>query len=186
MKRSAYRKFKIESVKGPDDFASMREAVHRHYENVLEEDEASLPDLVLIDGGKGQLSAAGEALEDLGLERLPIAAIAKKEEIIFVRGREDEPIRLPGESPLLQLFQAMRDEAHRFAVTYHRKRRELRDFDSELLDIPGIGEVRRKVLLRAFGSLERVRSANFEELAPYVGPKAAEQIIEYFRRPQTG
>ena len=186
MKRSAYRKFKIESVKGPDDFASMREAVHRHYENVLEEDEASLPDLVLIDGGKGQLSAAGEALEDLGLERLPVAAIAKKEEIIFVRGREDEPIRLPGESPLLQLFQAMRDEAHRFAVTYHRKRRELRDFDSELLDIPGIGEVRRKVLLRAFGSLERVRSANFEELAPYVGPKAAEQIIEYFRRPQTG
>ena len=186
MKRSAYRKFKIESVKGPDDFASMREAVHRHYENVLEEDEASLPDLVLIDGGKGQLSAAGEALEDLGLERLPVAAIAKKEEIIFVRGREDEPIRLPGESPLLQLFQTMRDEAHRFAVTYHRKRRELRDFDSELLDIPGIGEVRRKVLLRAFGSLERVRSANFEELAPYVGPKAAEQIIEYFRRPQTG
>ena len=186
MKRSAYRKFKIESVKGPDDFASMREAVHRHYENVLEEDEASLPDLVLIDGGKGQLSAAGEALEDLGLERLPVAAIAKKEEIIFVRGREDEPIRLPRESPLLQLFQAMRDEAHRFAVTYHRKRRELRDFDSELLDIPGIGEVRRKVLLRAFGSLERVRSANFEELAPYVGPKAAEQIIEYFRRPQTG
>ncbi len=185
MKRSAYRKFKIESVKGPDDFASMREAVHRHYENVLEEDEASLPDLVLIDGGKGQLSAAGEALEDLGLERLPVAAIAKKEEIIFVRGREDEPIRLPGESPLLQLFQTMRDEAHRFAVTYHRKRRELRDFDSELLDIPGIGEVRRKVLLRAFGSLERVRSANFEELAPYVGPKAAEQIIEYFRRPQT-
>ena len=186
MKRSAYRKFKIESVKGPDDFASMREAVHRHYENVLEEDEASLPDLVLIDGGKGQLSAAGEALEDLGLERLPVAAIAKKEEIIFVRGREDEPIRLPRESPLLQLFQAMRDEAHRFAVTYHRKRRELRDFDSELLDIPGIGEVRRKVLLRAFGSLERVRSANFEELAPYVGPKVAEQIIEYFRRPQTG
>jgi len=186
MKRSAYRKFKIESVKGPDDFASMREAVHRHYENVLEEDEASLPDLVLIDGGKGQLSAAGEALEDLGLERLPVAAIAKKEEIIFVRGREDEPIRLPGESPLLHLFQTMRDEAHRFAVTYHRKRRELRDFDSELLDIPGIGEVRRKVLLRAFGSLERVRSANFEELTPYVGPKVAEQIIEYFRRPQTG
>jgi excinuclease ABC subunit C len=80
----------------------------------------------------------------------------------------------------------MRDEAHRFAVTYHRIRRELRDFDSELLDIPGIGEVRRKVLLRAFGSLERVRSANFEELTPYVGPKVAEQIIEYFRRPQTG
>ena len=185
MKRSAYRKFRIESVKGPDDFAAMREAVHRHYENVLEEDEGSLPDLVLIDGGKGQLSAAAAALEDLGLERMPIAAIAKKEEIIFLKGREEEPIRLPGESPLLHLFQTMRDEAHRFAVTYHRKRRELRDFDSELLEIPGIGEVRRKVLLRAFGSLERVRSANFEELAPYVGPKVAEKIIEYFRNQPT-
>ena len=89
------------------------------------------------------------------------------------------------ESPLLHLFQAMRNEAHRFAVTYHRKRRELRDFDSELLDIPGVGEVRRKVLLRAFGSLERVRAANFEELAPYVGPKVAEQIVDYFRNQQT-
>jgi excinuclease ABC subunit C len=185
MKRSAYRKFKIESVKGPDDFAAMREAVHRHYENSLEEDEGSLPDLVLIDGGKGQLSAAVAALEDLGLERLPVAAIAKREEIIFLKGREDEPIRLPVESPLLHLFQAMRNEAHRFAVTYHRKRRELRDFDSELFDIPGVGEVRRKVLLRAFGSLERVRAANFEELAPYVGPKVAEQIVDYFRNQQT-
>jgi len=186
MKRSAYRKFKIESVKGPDDFAAMREVVHRHYENVLEEDEGSLPDLVLIDGGKGQLSAAAAALDDLGLERLPVAAIAKKEEIIFVKGREDDPIRLPAESPLLHLFQTMRDEAHRFAVTYHRKRRELRDFDSELLEIPGVGEVRRKVLLRAFGSLERVRSADFEELTPYVGPKVAEKIIDYFRGQQTG
>jgi excinuclease ABC subunit C len=184
MKRSAYRKFKIESVKGPDDFAAMREAVHRHYENSLEEDEGSLPDLVLIDGGKGQLSAAIAALEDLGLERLPVAAIAKREEIIYLKGREDEPIRLPAESPLLHLFQTMRNEAHRFAVTYHRKRRELRDFDSELLDIPGVGEVRRKVLLRAFGSLERVRGANFEELAPYVGPRVAEQIVAYFRNRQ--
>jgi excinuclease ABC subunit C len=185
MKRSAYRKFKIESVKGPDDFAAMREVVHRHFENVLEEDQGSLPDLVLIDGGKGQLSAATVALEDLGLERMPVAAIAKKEEIIFQKGREDDPIRLPGESPVLHLFQTMRDEAHRFAVTYHRKRRELRDFDSELLEIPGVGEVRRKVLLRAFGSLERVRSANFEELTPYVGPKVAEKIIEYFRSQPT-
>jgi excinuclease ABC subunit C len=186
MKRSAYRKFKIESVKGPDDFAAMREVVHRHYENVLEEDEGSLPDLVLIDGGKGQLSAATVALEDLGLERVPVAAIAKKEEVIFLKGRKDDPIRLPGESPVLHLLQTMRDEAHRFAVAYHRKRRELRDFDSELLEIPGVGEVRRKVLLRAFGSLERVRSANFEELAPYVGPRVAEKITEYFRSQQTG
>jgi excinuclease ABC subunit C len=182
MKRGGYRKFKIESVKGPDDFASMREAVHRHYENVLEQDEGNLPDLVLIDGGKGQLSAAVAALEDLGLESQAVAAIAKKEEILFVKGREDQPVILPRESPILHLVQRMRDEAHRFAVSYHRKRRELRDLDSELMDIPGIGEVRRKVLLRAFGSLERVKKASFEELSPYVGPKAAAQILQYFSK----
>ena len=182
MKRSGYRKFKIESVKGPDDFASMREAVHRHYQNVLEEDGGTLPDLVLIDGGKGQLSAAVAALEDLGLENQAVAAIAKKEEILFLKGREDLPVALPKESPVLHLIQRMRDEAHRFAVSYHRKRRELRDLDSELMDIPGIGEVRRKVLLRAFGSLERVKKASFEELSPYVGPKAAARILEYFSK----
>ncbi len=181
MKRSGYRKFKIESVKGPDDFASMREVVHRHYENVLEEDEGKLPDLVLIDGGKGQLSAAVAALNDLGLENQAAAAIAKKEEILFVKGRENQPIMLPKDSPVLHLVQMMRDEAHRFAVSYHRKRRELRDFDSELMEIPGIGEVRRKVLLRAFGSLDRVKKASFDELAPYIGPKAANQILDYFR-----
>ncbi len=182
MKRGAYRKFRIETVKGPDDYAAMREVVHRHYENVLEEDEGRLPDLVLIDGGKGQLAAAAAALEDLGLENQPVAAIAKKEEILFLKGSEDQPLHLPKESALLHLFQLMRDEAHRFAVTYHRKRRELRDFDSELLDIPGVGEVRRKVLLRAFGSLERVRSASFDELTPYVGPKVAESIVSYFKQ----
>jgi excinuclease ABC subunit C len=182
MKRNGYRKFKIESLKGPDDFAAMREVVHRHYENVLEEDEGNLPDLVLIDGGKGQLSAAVSALDDLGLESQAVAAIAKKEEILFLKGREDTPIELPKSSPVLHLVQMMRDEAHRFAVTYHRKRRELRDFDSELMDIPGIGEVRKKVLLRAFGSLERVKNAAFSELAPYVGPKAASQIIEFFAK----
>ncbi len=180
MKRSGYRKFKIESVKGPDDFASMREVVHRHYENVLEDDESASPDLVLIDGGKGQLSAAVAALDDLGLESWQVAAIAKKEEILFVKGRPDFPIELPKDSPVLHLIQMMRDEAHRFAVTYHRKRRELRDFDSELMDIPGIGEVRKKVLLRAFGSLERVKKASFDELAPYVGPKAASRILDHF------
>ncbi len=183
MKRRDYRKFKIESVKGPDDFASMREVVHRHYENALEADDGALPDLVLIDGGKGQLSAAIAALNDLGLEGLHVAAIAKKEETLYIKDREEEPLSLPKESPVLHLIQRMRDEAHRFAVGYHRKRRELRDFDSELLDIPGIGEVRRKVLLRAFGSLERVRNAKFEELTPYVGPKAAAHIIAHFSKP---
>ena len=182
MKRREYRKYKIANDKMPDDFAAMREVVHRHYENVLEEDAGELPDLVLIDGGKGQLAAAARALDDLGLENQQVAAIAKREEIIFVKGREDTPVALPKDSPLLHLIQRMRDEAHRFAVTYHRKRRELRDFDSELMDVPGIGEVRRKVLLRAFGSLERVRQAAFDELAPYVGPKAAAQIREYFKK----
>ncbi len=185
MKRSSYRKFKIESVKGPDDFASMREVVHRHYENVLEEDEGELPDLVLIDGGQGQLTAAVQALDDLGLENQAVAAIAKKEEILFLKDREDQPIALSKDSPVLHLIQMMRDEAHRFAVSYHRKRRELRDFDSELMDVPGIGEVRKKVLLRAFGSLERVRHAGYEELAPYVGPKAAAKIVEYFSKSDT-
>jgi excinuclease ABC subunit C len=182
MKRDGYRKFKIENVKGPDDFAAMREVVHRHYENALEQDEGNLPDLVLIDGGKGQLAAAIAALDDLGLESQAVAAIAKKEELLFVRGKEGQPIELPKDSPVLHLVQRMRDEAHRFAVAYHRKRRELRDFDSELMDIPGIGEVRKKVLLRAFGSLDRVKQAAFDELAPYVGPKAASQIIEYFSK----
>jgi len=181
MRRREYRRFKVESVKGPDDFAAMREVVHRHYENVLEEDEGALPDLVLIDGGKGQLSAAVAALDDVGLENQAVAAIAKREEVLFVKGRE-EPIALARESPVLHLIQMMRDEAHRFAVTYHRKRRELRDFSSELDEIPGIGEVRKKVLLRAFGSLDRVRHAKFEELAPYVGPKAASRILEFFAR----
>ncbi len=185
MQRNGYRKFKIESVKSPDDFAAMREVVRRRYESMLEQDEGNLPDLVLIDGGKGQLSAAVSALDDLGLESQEVAAIAKKEEILFVKGREDRPIELPKDSPVLHLIQRMRDEAHRFAVNYHRKRRELRDFDSELMDIPGIGEVRKKVLLRAFGSLDRVRSAAFDELAPYVGPKVASQIIEYFSRQST-
>jgi excinuclease ABC subunit C len=174
----------IENVKGPDDFAAMREVVQRHYENVLEQDEGNLPDLVLIDGGKGQLSAAVSALDDLGLETQAVAAIAKREEILFIKGREDAPVELPKDSPVLHLIQLMRNEAHRFAVTYHRKRRELRDFDSELMDIPGIGEVRKKVLLRAFGSLERVKQAAFHELAPYVGPKAAAQIIQHFNKSQ--
>jgi excinuclease ABC subunit C len=183
MKRSEYRKFKIESVIGPDDFASMREVVHRHYEGLLENDDGAMPDLVLIDGGKGQLSSAVDALSELGLEDQAVAAIAKKEEILFVHGKE-EPIVLPRESPLLHLIQTLRDEAHRFAVSYHRKRLEMRDLTSELDEVPGIGEVRKKVLLRAFGSLERIRQARYEELAPYVGPKAAAKLLEYFSKPE--
>ena len=179
MKKKDYRKFLVESVKGPDDFAALREVVHRRYESILEEEDEKLPDLVLIDGGKGQLSAAVAALEDLGLENQAVAAIAKKEELLFVKGRED-PIALPKDSPILHLIQTMRDEAHRFAVSYHRKRREMRDLTSELDDIPGIGEIRKMVLLRNFGSFEKVRQASYEDLAPFVGPKAASRILEYF------
>ncbi|MBP1595146.1 MAG: Excinuclease subunit [Acidobacteria bacterium] len=181
MKRSEYRKFKIESVKGPDDFAAMREVVHRRYEDLLENDESVIPDLVLVDGGRGQLSSAASALSDLGMEDQAVAAIAKKEELLFVKGRE-QPVVLPPDSPVLHLIQTMRDEAHRFAVSYHRKRLEMRDHSSELDGVPGIGDVRRKVLLRAFGSLDRIRRAKFEELAPYVGPKAAAKLIEYFEK----
>ena len=123
MKRSGYRKFRIESVKGPDDFAAMREVLHRHYENVLEDDEKNLPDLVLIDGGKGQLTAAVSALDELGLEGQRVAAIAKKEEVLFVKGGDEAGISLPKDSPVLHLIQKMRDEAHRFAISYHRKLR---------------------------------------------------------------
>lgn len=185
MKRSEYRKFKIESVKGPDDFASMREVVHRHYESVLEKDEGCIPDLILVDGGLGQLSAAVDALSDLGMEDQAVAAIAKKEEILFIKDRE-APVILDRESPILHLIQMLRDEAHRFAVSYHRKRLEMRDHTSELDGVPGIGEVRKKVLLRAFGSLERIRRAKFEDLAPYVGPKTAARLIEYFTKPADG
>jgi excinuclease ABC subunit C len=180
MTKKDYRKFLVESVKGPDDFAALREIVHRRYESILEEEDERLPDLVLIDGGKGQLSAAVAALEDLGLENQAVAAIAKKEELLFVKGREDQPIALPKDSPILHLIQTMRDEAHRFAVSYHRKRRKMRDLTSELDDIPGIGEVRKMVLLRNFGSFEKVRQARYEDLAPFVGPKAASRILEYF------
>jgi len=185
MKRKDYRKFKIETVKGPDDFAAMREVIHRHYQDVLESEGSGLPDLILIDGGKGQLSVAVGALEDLGLENQAVAAIAKQDEILYVKGREDKPVDMPKDSPVLHLILTIRDEAHRFAVSYHRKRLEMRDHSSELDGIPGIGEVRKKVLLRAFGSLERVRRARYEELAPYVGPKAAGQIIEHFEKLKT-
>lgn len=174
MKRSEYRKFKIKSVEGADDFASMQEAVKRRYSRLLKE-QSKLPDLVLIDGGKGQLHSAYQALSELGLEDLPLASIAKREEHLFVQGQE-EPIILSHRSPLLHLIQEIRDEAHRFAVTFHRQRRAMRDFTSELDEVPGIGEKRRKRLLQNFGSLARIRRASIEELTPFVGRKAAEAL----------
>ena len=179
-KKSEYRKFRVRSVSGtPDDFAAMREVVGRRYRRLLEEGK-ELPDLVLIDGGKGQLGAAVAALEELGLGEQAVASLAKKEELIFVRGRE-APIALPRHSPVLQLVQRVRDEAHRFAVGYHRKARSARTLRSALDDVPGIGPSTRRKLLSRFGSLRGVRAASEVELASAVGKRTAARIVAHFR-----
>jgi excinuclease ABC subunit C len=179
MKKSDYRKFKVRSVEGEaDDFRSMHEVVGRRYSRLLRENKR-LPNLVLIDGGKGQLAAAAAALSEMGLEALPAAAIAKREELLFVKGKS-EPIRLDHHSPVLHLIQMIRDETHRFAVTYHRKRRQMRDFTSELTSIPGVGPKLKARLLRNFGSLKRVSEATAAELSPFVGARQAQRIAEHF------
>ena len=170
----------VEMRSGSDDFAAMREVVHRRYRKMLEEG-GPFPELILIDGGRGQLSAAYEALEGIGLGNLVAVGIAKKEEVIFTRDRP-EPIVLPEHDPALLLTQRIRDEAHRFALTFHRKARSMRDLRSELDAVPGIGPRRRRALLTAFGSLAGVRRATREELATVVGPKAAATVIDYFAR----
>ncbi len=178
-KKSEYRKFRVRGVSGaPDDFASMREVVGRRYRRLLEEGK-ELPELVLIDGGKGQLGAAVEALEELGLGAQPVASLAKREELIFVRGR-DGPIALPRASPVLQLVQRVRDEAHRFAIGFHRQTRKKRTLHSELDDIPGVGPTKRRKLLTRFGSVRGVRGASLDELAAAVGRTVAERIRARF------
>lgn len=185
MKKSDYRKFIIKTVEGADDFASMREAVSRRYSRLLKE-EKPLPDLVFIDGGKGQLSAAAAALHEIGLADLPLVGIVKPrgrhEEIshLLVKGREDDPVYLDITSPAMRLTRMIRDETHRYAVSFHRKRREMRDFTSELTSIPGVGDKLKERLLRNFGSLKKISEASVEELAPFVGKKQAELIVKYF------
>jgi excinuclease ABC subunit C len=179
MKKSDYRKFQIKTVEGVDDFASMREVVTRRYKRIAEENKA-MPSLILIDGGLGQLHAAAAALEDLGLTSQPLASIAKREEVIYLYGQEDDPIVLDRRSPVLHLVQRIRDESHRFAISYHRKRREMRDRDSELLQIPGVGARTRTRLLEHFGSLRSVQSADLEALTAVVPRKTAEQIHAHF------
>ncbi len=178
-KKSEYRKFRIRTVVGsPDDFASMREVVGRRYKRLLEEGK-DLPDLIIIDGGKGQLGAALEALNELGLGSQNLVSLAKREELIHVPGRP-EPIALPHHSPVLQLVQRARDEAHRFAVGYHRKARSARTIASELDAIPGIGPAKRRRLLSRFGSVRGVRSASPAELAAAVGPAMAGRVRKHF------
>ena len=179
MKKSDYRKFQVRTVTGVDDFASMREIIHRRYKRVLEE-KKPFPSLILIDGGLGQLHAAADALNELGVTLQPLASIAKREEVIYVYGQESDPVVLDRRSPVLHLVQKIRDESHRFAVTYHRKRREIRDRDSELLSIPGVGPRTRQRLLEHFGSLRGIRQAAPDALTAVVNAATAKQIREYF------
>jgi excinuclease ABC subunit C len=185
MKKSDYRKFIIRTVDGVDDFASMREVVTRRYQRVLLEsknDKKPMPSLVLIDGGLGQLHAAAEALEKLEVINQPLAAIAKREEIIYVYGQETDPVVLDHHSPVLHLVQMIRNEAHRFAVTFHRKRRQMRDRSTELREIPGIGAATTRRLLEHFGSLQAVGLADAAALSAVVTKAQAEAILEHFRR----
>ncbi len=227
MNKQAYRKFKVKTVVGVDDFASMREVVERRYKRILETSEgvlkegrksdgalngrdfsraekgaasggtlapegelsrskepAAMPSLILIDGGLGQLHAAADALESLGFTTQPLASIAKKEEVIYLYGNEDEPVVLDRRSPVLHLVQLIRDESHRFAVGYHRQRRAMRDRDSELLAIPGVGAQTRQRLLTHFGSLRDVQQATAESLAAVVSRKTAETIWRHFHAPE--
>jgi excinuclease ABC subunit C len=182
-RRAEYRKFKVKTVEGTDDFASMREVVTRYFQRRIEE-EKPLPDLVVIDGGRGQLAAARLALDALGLNGLPAISLAKREEEVFLADRAD-PLHLSRRSPALRLLQRARDEAHRFAVTYNRKRRTMRTVTSELLRIPGIGPSRRRVLLQAFGSVQGVRDASEADIAklPGFSEKSARLVLESLRGP---
>jgi excinuclease ABC subunit C len=181
MKKSDYRKFIIRTVEGVDDFASMREVVSRRYKR-LQDEKKPMPSLVLIDGGLGQLHAAAEALDGLEIINQPLAAIAKREEILYVYGQEKDPIALDHHSPVLHLIQLIRDEAHRFAVTFHRKRRQMRDRSTELLEIPGVGASTTRRLLEHFGSVQAVKQADPAALSAVVTRVQAEAIRNHFRK----
>ena len=188
MKKSGYRKFQVKTVSGVDDFAAMREIIHRRYKR-LQEDGKELPSLVLIDGGLGQLHAAAAALEEIGLTTQPLASIAKREEIIYVHGQEDDPVVLDRRSPVLHVIQKIRDESHRFAVTYHRKRREMRDRTSEIDEISGVGPRTRQRLLEHFGSvraLKQAASKDPDSLMAVVNKATAEKIRRYFAEDGSG
>lgn len=177
-KKSEYRHFRIRTVRGPDDFASMREVVQRRYTR-LQQEGAPLPDLIMVDGGKGQLSSAVEVLSQLGISNIPMIGLAKRLEEVFVPG-SSEPLTLPRTSSGLRLLQQIRDEAHRFAITYHRTLRSRRILQTELDLVKGIGKKRAKELLEAFGSVQGVKFATEEQLAEIVGQSVARKIKEHF------
>jgi excinuclease ABC subunit C len=192
MKKSDYRKFIIRGDEGQgeegdngnplrqirqnDDFASMREAVTRRYRR-LQEEKKEFPGLILIDGGIGQLHAAAQALESLQIINQPVASIAKKEEILYVLGQEDEPIVLEQHSPVLHLIQQIRDETHRFAVTFHRQRRGKRQTQTALSEIPGVGVKTAQKLLKEFGSVANIQRAGLQKLSSVISRKSAEKIL---------
>lgn len=183
--RGEYRRFIIKSVEGANDFASMHEAVFRRYKRALDE-QKPLPQVVFIDGGKGQLSAAAAAMQDLELTAVTLVGLVKPpkrhSEIshLLIHGREETPIPFDRNSHAFRLILQIREETHKTAVEFHRKRREKRDFSSELSEIPRIGEKRKMRLLRQFGSIERIAKASIEELRPFVGEKAADEIFRHF------
>jgi excinuclease ABC subunit C len=185
--RAEFRRLKIKTVEGADDFASLREAVFRRYRRQIDE-KKSLPDLIFIDGGRGQISAAAQAMQELDLEAIPIIGLVKPpkkhKEIshLLIRGREEAPVFFDANSAAFRLVQQIRDETHKVAVEYHRKRRTMRDLTSELTSIPGIGETRKKKLLRELGSIERVAKSSVDELKKYVGEKAAREIFSHFAK----
>jgi excinuclease ABC subunit C len=184
MKKADYRKFQVKTVTGVDDFASMREIIYRRYKRLLD-DKKDFPSLILIDGGLGQLHSAADALAEVGIQpgvpqQPALASIAKREEIIYVFGQEDEPVVLDRRSPVLHLVQKIRDESHRFAVTYHRKRRQMRDRMSELDDIAGVGPRTRQRLVEHFGSVRGIKQASHDALTAVVSPAVAEKIRNHF------
>jgi excinuclease ABC subunit C len=185
--RAEYRRLIIKTVEGQDDFASMHEAVFRRYRR-LKEEEKPLPQLIFIDGGKGQLSAAAAAMRELDLEAITLVGLVKPPRHhnqishLLRRGYEDSPVKFEPGLPVFRLVQQIRDETHKTAVEYHRKRREMRDFTSELTAIEGVGEKRKMRLLRNLGSIEKIAKASIEQLSPYVGPKTAALIVDHFER----
>ena len=183
-KKSEYRHFKIKTVEGQDDFASMHEVITRYVTRRRDENKP-LPDLIMVDGGKGQLSIARQVLDAHGFEKHPAIGLAKRLEEVFVPN-QSEPVSIPRTSPALSLLKRVRDEAHRFAITYHRKLRAKRTVGSELDKIAGVGESRRNILLKHFGSIKKIKMAAIEDLANVKGVprKLAETIHRYFHQAQ--